>query len=334
MRFKNCVIICFFFLSVIGCENVKVDKSSLPGSSGKYGEVLVVVDTIYENGSTGEELENIFFKAMVGMPQQEQQFRMSSVPPSAFKSILKRSRNILKLNIGKGKKTNINIERDVWAKDQLLISITADSDEAGARILNKNVETIRNYYNEEELSRLKSQYLKMPEKALMKDISAKFNLEIIIPPGYAKMDGNQDGIWLKKEKTIGEHQVMQGLSIYSFPYSNDSAFHVSKMIKSRNDFTKEFIQGTRDNSFMHVYDEYKPVETELNLNGLYSVEYRGLWNMKNDFMGGPFLHYTFIDEINNRVINLDGFVFAPKFNKREYLRELEAIMKTVELNLN
>ena len=54
--------------------------------------------------------------------------------------------------------------------------------------------------------------------------------------------------------------------------------------------------------------------------------------MKNDFMGGPYVHYTFVDEENSRVINLDGFVYAPKFNKREYLRELEALLKTAKLN--
>ena len=42
------------------CGNVKVDKESLPNSSGKYGEVLVVVDTTYEKRKTGEQLERIF----------------------------------------------------------------------------------------------------------------------------------------------------------------------------------------------------------------------------------------------------------------------------------
>ncbi len=331
MKLKNFLLVCFFSLTIMACEKIEKDKSSLPKSSGKYGEVLVVVDTIYENRSTGEELANIFFKALEGMPQQEQQFRMSTVSPKAFKSILKRSRNVLKLNIGKGKKTNIDIERDVWAKNQLLINITADSDESAARILKKNRETIRNYYNEEELNRLKTQFNIKPQKDLMKEISEQFDIELTIPIGFFKMDGNENGFWLKKEKTIGKHQVIQGVSVYFFPYSEDSIFDVSRMIESRNVFTQEFIQGTIENSFMNVYDEYTPVEREINLNGLYSVEYRGLWNMKNDFMGGPFLHYTFVDEANNRVVNLDGFVFAPKFNKREYLRELEAIMKTVEL---
>ncbi|MEQ8625012.1 MAG: DUF4837 family protein [Vicingaceae bacterium] len=313
------------------CGNVKVDKASLPNSSGKYGEVLVVVDSSFENRKTGEQLEQIFYKAMVGMPQQEAMFRMSTVAPRGFQSILKRSRNVLKLSIGKGKKTDIIIERDVWAKNQLFIQITAASDEDAARILEKNRKTIRDYFNEEELKRLKEQYSIKPQDDLISGMEEKHQLSLLVPPGFIKVDDFSNGFWLKKEKSIGEHQVIQGLSVYYSPYDQDSVFKTSYMVELRNVFTEKYIQGVRDSSYMQVYGEYLPETQEINLNGSYAVEYRGLWNMTNDLMGGPFLHYTFVDEENNRVINLDGFVFAPKFNKREYLRELEAIMKSVKV---
>jgi len=321
-------------LLVFACGNVKVDKASLPNSSGKYGEVLVVVDTTYENRKTGEQLERIFYKAMDGMPQQEAMFRMSTVAPSGFQSILKRSRNVLKLSIGNGKKTDINIERDVWAKNQLFIQITAASDEDAARILEKNTKTIRDYFNEEELERLKDQYSIKPQKDLISEMKKKHELSLLVPPGFIKIDDFSNGFWLKKEKSIGEHQILQGLSVYYAPYDQDSVFQTNNMVELRNAFTKVYIQGARDSSYMQVYGDYLPATQEINLNGSYAVEYRGLWNMANDFMGGPFLHYTFVDEANNRVINLDGFVFAPKFNKREYLRELEAIMKSVKVISN
>ena len=318
---------------IFSCNQVNVsnDKDSLPSSSGKYGEVLIVVDTFYQNRKTGEALDQIFFKALEGMPQQEAQFRASTVPPKGFQSILKRSRNILKLSVGKGKKTAINIEEDVWAKDQLLLQITAGSDEDAARILEKNTQTIRNYFNEKEIERLHKQFSNKPQKELMKEVNSKMDIELIVPPGFVKMSEEESGLWLKKEKTIGEHLVLQGISIYSYPYETDSVFLNSEMISTRNKFTAANIQGMRDSSYMVVYDEYSPQRTEINLNGVYSVEYRGLWKMENDFMGGPFLHYTFVNEENNKVYHLDGFVYAPKFEKREYLRELEAILKTMKV---
>jgi len=323
---------CFLLLAgFFSCDQIQIEKSSLPPGTGKYGEVLVVVDTTYENRKTGDLLKQIFFKSSVGLPQQEAQFRMATVSPKNFKSILKRSRNILKLSIGKGKKTAINIEENVWAKNQLMLQITAASDEDASRILEKNTQTIRNYFNEKEIQRLQKQYAKKPLKKLASELRSEYGIDMIIPPGFVKMQSNEKGFWLKKEKSIGEHQVIQGISFYSYPYESDSTFSIVELINNRNTFTKEFIEGGRDSSYMAVYEEYKPVSKEVNFNNKYSKEYRGLWNMKNDFMGGPFLHYIFVDEERNRVINLDGFVYAPKFNKREYLRELEALLKTTNL---
>ena len=89
------------------------------------------------------------------------------------------------------------------------------------------------------------------------------------------------------------------------------------------------MKGGVDKSYMASYVEYVPAQKEINFNGIYVNELRGLWYMQGDFMGGPYINYTLVDEQRNRVICLDGYVFAPKFDKREYLRELEALIKTI-----
>ena len=48
-------------------------------------------------------------------------------------------------------------------------------------------------------------------------------------------------------------------------------------------------------------------------------------------MAGPFVNYTVKDTVNKRLLVLEGFVFAPSISKRDYLFELEAIIKTAEL---
>ena len=118
----------------------------------------------------------------------------------------------------------------------------------------------------------------------MEYIEDSLGMAIIVPPGFVEMAKSEKGFWLKKEKTIGQHQVLQGISIYTYPYDSDSIFTNESMITNRDIFTLKNIQGSRDSSFMAVYREYKPTTQEINLNGLYAVEYRGLWNMKNDFI--------------------------------------------------
>jgi hypothetical protein len=48
-------------------------------------------------------------------------------------------------------------------------------------------------------------------------------------------------------------------------------------------------------------------------------------------MGGPFYSHTRVDEINKRVITVEGFVFAPGTKKRNHIRQLEAAVYTVKL---
>ena len=93
----------------------------------------------------------------------------------------------------------------------------------------------------------------------------------------------------------------------------------------RRDIMTKNVKGSSQGSYMIRYAELSPTTRELNINNRYVKELRGLWHMKVDFMGGPFVHYAFIDKSGKNLICIDGYVFAPKFDKREYLRELEAI---------
>jgi hypothetical protein len=332
IRTKTALVFLFtvLFAACVRDGSNSLDKV-LPTSSGKYGEVLVVIDSVYEQKKSGEAIDQIFYKSVEGLPQQEAMFRMSTVDPDDFRSILKRSRNILRLTISSNRKARIKVEEDVWAKNQLLIQVEAPNDEEASRLLLKNKENIQDYFNEREKERLQKQFSIKPDKEIEKRILKRFEASILIPPGFVVMDTSGNGLWLKKEKQIGQHQVMQGIMIYEVPYTSDSTFSLNEMVLSRDFFTQSHVQGMRDSSYMAVYREYKSSPREVNLNGKYAVEYRGLWNMKNDFMGGPFVHYTIVDEKRNRVLHIDGFVYAPKFNKREYVRELDAILQTFEI---
>jgi len=321
--------------SLTACiSGAETDSSSLPSSSGKYGEVLVVIDTAFENGPVGEKIREIFQAELSGTPQAEPLFRMSTVDPDYFKSILKRSRNLFKLSIKKKNQNKVSVDRNVWAKDQLLINVYADSPKAALRMLEKNTSGIRDYFNEEEIMRLQKQFDKQLQEDLMSDLEQKLGVELKIPPAFVKMGTDSNVVWLKKEKSIGQHTIIQGLVVYTQDYTSKEVFSDSVMIASRDQVTRTLIEGFRDNSFMKIYDELPLFTEEINLGGYYSKEYRGLWHMENDFMGGPFLHYTLVDEENQKVIHLDGFVYAPKFNKREYLRELEAIIKGMKLSVS
>ena len=49
-------------------------------------------------------------------------------------------------------------------------------------------------------------------------------------------------------------------------------------------------------------------------------------------MAGPFVNYMIEDNTNNRWLVIEGFVFAPSVNKRDYMFELETIIKSFSTN--
>jgi hypothetical protein len=48
-------------------------------------------------------------------------------------------------------------------------------------------------------------------------------------------------------------------------------------------------------------------------------------------MGGSFINITLFDDANERVIMMDGLVYAPNQKKRSILMELEAIFRSVDI---
>ena len=79
--------------------------------------------------------------------------------------------------------------------------------------------------------------------------------------------------------------------------------------------------------------EYGPFFSQYMLRGKqYAAELRGLWKMENGIsMGGPFVSITTLDEKRNKVVTVEGFVFAAGLEKRNYLRQVEAIVLSLEI---
>ena len=59
---------------------------------------------------------------------------------------------------------------------------------------------------------------------------------------------------------------------------------------------------------------------------------KGLWEVKNDFMGGPFINNILKDKQSGEWVVVEGFAFAPSVSKREYMFELNSILSTISIN--
>jgi hypothetical protein len=78
---------------------------------------------------------------------------------------------------------------------------------------------------------------------------------------------------------------------------------------------------------------YAPSIYESIIDNKPAYEIRGVWKIADDKipMGGPFINYAIEDKVNNRYLVAEGYVYAPSLDKREYVFELESIIKSIKI---
>jgi FKBP-type peptidyl-prolyl cis-trans isomerase (trigger factor) len=95
---------------------------------------------------------------------------------------------------------------------------------------------------------------------------------------------------------------------------------------------KKYVPGEAGGSYMITEEAYTPHIFQVEINGYKAFESRGKWEVKDMYMAGPFLNYTFIDDKNDRLVIVEGLTYAPATKKRDYMFELEAILKTMKID--
>lgn len=330
---KNYFIFLFVFLLLIGCDNA--DRNSyLPGYSGQVGEVVVVCSKQSWQGALGDEIRNVISQPQYGLPQEEAKFSAIQVNNANFNRVLNTHRNVFNVIINDSIKTEgLKFKKNKYAKGQMFVEVKAKTYENALKITKENNNGIVSLFERAELNRIIARNKKLGPKAENKKIEEQFGVDLflqkdfelrVIKPGFA---------WarLERERPVGgyQHQIDQNIIISETDYTDRTQFLDSLLNRQRDDIFKK-IPGPTENSFVTTdYEFVPPIYREIEIEKTYTKQVNGLWKMENNFMGGPFVGVSFVHPKKDKIINIYGFVFAPQFNKREYLRELEAIIRSI-----
>ncbi|NQU52702.1 MAG: DUF4837 family protein [Bacteroidetes bacterium] len=329
MKVKNYKLI-ILFLSVVVLFSCSNDGAILHTNiTGSSSELVVVISNDSWKGATGELIREILAQPQHGLPQDEPLFDVINVPHAAFKSIFKSTRNIIQTSISSNiEKEGISFIDDVWAYPQATVQIKAKTSEKFAEILNENKNKILSYFIAAEKERLTMNYKKFYEKGVYNVLNKEYGLTMKVPPGFAITEQEEDFIWFKYDTP----EIQQGIIVYSFPYTSDSAFTVNYLLPIRDKILKENIPGPTEDSYMATEKRFEQIFNIREHNGNYASEMRGLWRVENDFMGGPYVSLAELDATNQRVVVAFGYVYAPSKDKRNLLRQVEAMIYSMKFN--
>lgn len=312
------------FISIFSLSCTQKHDKNTEKTTGKINTISVIIDDQLWNGEVGDSIRNKFASPVIGLPKEEPLFNINQYPVKLLEGFVTKTRN--SVVIKKEAKNNFEIIENEYASPQNVFHISGKTTASILDQIEKNAPTIIKKMRQTEIE--ENQRIIDTSRIETKKIQRKFNIELHIPKGYNYVLERRKFIWLKKEITSGNTSIL----IYQLPFRTikPNTNIIKKIIRNRDSIGRLYIRGTIPRTHMITEDSYSPYLFHINLNGKETYETKGTWELKNDYMSGPFINYTIIDRTNKRILVLEGFCYDPSKEKRDLMFELESIIKSVE----
>ncbi|MDG1949359.1 MAG: DUF4837 family protein [bacterium] len=338
---RSAAIILLLMLS--SCWSQDGARSPLPGVVGPRGEVLVVCPDEVWAGEVGDSLRSALQRPYPVLPQMymenyEPMFDLVQKPIEQFNKFWKPHRNVIFIDIADRKDTqepSFKFYKGRYAMGQTFIEGKARTQHELALEISDRALEMESYIHKKEVNRSTGITTLSTDEALERDVLDATGIQMSIPKGCCAVSVDSAFTWLDRQQTrlkgSNNHDVQQGIFIHSEPYTGPEQFTLEQILDRRNEVTKDGVSGPTEGSFMSVERRMQPTYEEITHRGAIAAEVKGLWRMENDFMGGPFYSLTMYNEATSSLITVEGYAYAPYFDKREYMREIEGIVKSSSL---
>ena len=302
-----CIVLFAIILS--GCTDNLFKQSSI----GKEYEVLLVSD----DSLAKETIRNILETEVEGVPQFEPSFDVVSTNTIDKKNCLSRNIVVITTDSSNYTSTRIEYEKNVYASPQLIVQVMTPTaktlKEDSAKVHQSLSQLIESAETERAIGDIKSNHNSKYEKA----IQEKFSIGILVPKQMSAIKCGENFIWLSNNAATN----MQNICIYQFGGTDIDMNH---FISKRDSIMRKNIPGEHDNMYM------KTVANSVTFKRMESgMRVKGLWEMTNDMMGGPFSARISIDKVHRKTIVAEAFIYAPETKKRNNMRRLEAALYTL-----
>lgn len=317
-------------LTMISCNQAKTRKALLPNISGKAGEVIVVIDKGYWEGAMGTVLRETLARDCDFLPQREPLFNLVDLAPSAFNStnMFQIHRNIIIVNISSSVvEPGVVFLKDQWAAPQCVIRINAIDSESAIQLFKDNSLKIETTLEQAERDRIIANSKKYEERRLAPVVTELAGGSPHFPSGYKFKKVTDDFIWL----TYETQYVTQGIFVYKYPVvEGENMMDLDNIISNTDKMLKNNVPGMFENTYMMTSTFARPGIQYMKYKGLDFASVHGFWEVYNDYMGGPFVSHVLYSKDGKDMIVLQGWVYAPKYDKRQYMRQVESIIYSFE----
>ncbi|MCG9909930.1 MAG: DUF4837 family protein [Flavobacteriales bacterium] len=308
----------------------------MPEASGEAFELVVVYDRyVLNNTPVPDTVSQWFSREIKGLPQAESFFKIYNIDEGNFGTVFKFHRNVLLVNIDpKVSKKGIAIKEDSWARGQMVVQMLARNRDEFLELFRENKTLVERYFVDKEMERQASAFAKIKSSNAVAPFKDSLDVSIVLPDGFYTVKSQKDFVFSKhvaEKSTTGGMmaKIERGVWVHTFPYTEQGVFTVKRAVEIRDSLTAIHIPDAKEGAYMIVEPRLKPDSASITLNGEYCLITKGLWRIKEGFKGGPFVNLMTYNKKTNQIIMADGYVYAPEFNKKSYIHQIEAILRTV-----
>ena len=309
------------FVLLTSCDITGKNRKK-PASTGQPYEVVL-------EGDTDSIVTKMLTEDVTGLPQPEPLCRLIQVKKGKTQGSYLLVRTRIIVNIGE-RDFSVRLSHDENAAPQNIIRITARSTQQLQEKLNG--ERLRQIVNEVELKHLADIISCNPSKQnkeMQDEIKKMFGIDMKIPAAMNASKKAKDFIWISNNASSG----MQNLLVMKVKSEERRAEKVKseeRRMKNSNAFHAD------DKALIDsILRTNMPGETDSMYMVIPVLSERGLWEMKGDAMGGPYVMHRIHRQQSQAAkqgynLYIIAFVYAPEMKKKILIKQLEAAISTIK----
>ena len=357
---KNLILLTLLTFLWVACEpapnhpetiNSSV-SGQLPKMTGPAGRVLVSVEDNLWEGT----LDSIFYKAFSKPApghyiSAEPIFDYFQQDPSEINQLGKKNRNFLSIILDPSanfSETEVVIKKNHLSDGQIYM-VVKDSDKARLiRFFKEQLPTYIAVFNDQENERLIKKYTYTRHAAFDKIARERFGIGIGVP-STANFEADLDSIIYALDKNSkefadnpktkakgGVYWAKKGILIWDSPYKDSTDMRPQALLNNRDSTLKYAVKGIIPNSYMatEYYKTHAPSFAAIKIGTANAIKIEGLWKHAGNEAasgGGPFVEIAVHHPTKNKIVHVSVYIYALNFDKRELLREANAILSTIEI---
>jgi hypothetical protein len=328
---------------------------------GSFGQVIVMMDSSQFQSETANALRETFGGWIQTIPGKPPRYdlQFQDFENNAQLESLRRFKNILiaapvddSTNVSRFVRALISDEveqevkkgnafafplEDKWYRNQWAMILTSTSDSTLAQKIRNSEETLISGLEEKEMKRWKEEIYDRGEKYALEDslwqnhgwnIRIQHDWNKNLDTTFTNPRNGDTYNFLTMRRPLPDND--RWFWAYWKKVDNINQVDDNWINAKRDTLMEKWIRGSRDSSYVTTAYDRPHETTTFRMNGDMVYETEGVWTMTNDAMAGPYVNFTIFDAETRRLFMLEFAQFAPKYNKRRFVRQFRTMLRTFE----